>query len=300
MASPRNVIIFGASGGIGSAAALKANQEGANVTLAMRDPSKPIPSLNGLLATKARADLAKPETVLAAVRQSGATTAFLYTIHEIPDGMRRTIVALKEGGIESVVLLSSFTVQGDLRTIPPTDIVPYLHARVEIALEDVFGGHWSVVRPAYFASNALQYKDEIAQGNVRLPNPDVEFDWISPEDIGRVVGVILAHGTQERIIPLVGPDRLSLKDALCVIGRVLGKEIKITIVGKEQAVEDMLQKGLPEPAAKWFVEAVTGPRSFIWDVPECQVGLGNVQKYTGKTPVRFEQWLEENKEKFAT
>ncbi|KAJ5105678.1 hypothetical protein NUU61_003025 [Penicillium alfredii] len=299
MASPRNVIIFGATGRIGSVAALKAYQEGAKVTLAMRDPLKPIPSLGDIVTEKVRADLTKPETVQTAVRQSGATTALIYAIHEMPDGMRRTLVALKEGGIESVILLSSFTVQGDIHAIPPTDIVPYIHAKVEIALDDVFGGRWSAVRPAYFASNALQYKDEIMQGDVRLPNADVEFDWISPEDIGRVVGVLLAHGAQERVVPLVGPNRLSLKDALSVIGRVLGKEIRITLVGKEQAVEDMQQKGLPEPAAKWFVEAVTGQRSFIWDVPDCQVGMDNVQKYTHKTPVMFEQWLEENKEKFA-
>lgn len=299
MAPPRNAIIFGATGAIGSVAALKAHQEGAKVTLAMRDPSKPIPTLDHIPAQKVHADLTKSDTVQTAVRQSGATTAFIYAIHQMPDGMRSTLEALKESGIEAVVLLSSFTVNGDLRAIPPTDIVPYFHAKVEIALGDVFGDRWTVVRPAYFASNALQYKDGIVQGEVRLPNPDIEFDWISPEDIGRVVGVILAHGTQERFVPLVGPNRLSLKDILGVIGRALGKEIKIIIIGNEEAVEDMQQKGLPEVAAKWFVESVTGKRSFIWDVPDHQVGVGNVQKYTHNAPVRFEQWLEENKERFT-
>ena len=299
MAAPRDVIIFGATGRIGSTAALRAYQEGAKITLAMRDPSKPIPNLGDILVEKVRADLTEPETVQTAARQSGAKTAFIYAIHGIPDGMLSTIVALKEGGIEFVVLLSSFSVQGDLHAIPPTDIIPYAHAKVEIALEKVFGDRWSAVRPGYFASNALQYKDNFVQGEVRLPNPDIEFDWISPEDIGRVVGVILAHGTQERFVPLVGPDRLSLKDALSFIGRVLGKAIKITMVGKEQAVEDMQQRGVPEQVAKWFVQAVTSQRSFIWDTLDCQAGVGNVQKYTHKTPERFEQWLEENKEEFA-
>lgn len=156
MAAPRNVIIFGATGGVGSAAALKAYQEGTKVTLAMRDPSKPTASLGGILAEKVQADLSQPETVRTAVRQSGARTAFVYAILAMPDGMRSTFVALKEGGIESVVLLSSFAVQGDLHAIPPTDIVPYAFAMVEIALEDVFGGRWSAVRPGYFASNVLQ------------------------------------------------------------------------------------------------------------------------------------------------
>lgn len=298
MATPHKVIVFGASGGVGSAAALKAYQEGAKVTLAMRDPQKPTPSLAGISVDKIQADLTKPETVQAAVRQSGAKSAFIYTIHGAPDGMRSTMEALKEGGIESVVLLSSFTVQGDIRAIPPTEIVPFLHARVEIALEDVFGDRCCAVRPGYFSSNTLQYKESFTRGEVRLPNPDIEFDWISPEDIGRVSGTILARGTQERSVPLIGPERLSLKDALGLVSRMLGKDIKVTTIGKEEAVEDMKQKGLPEVAAKWYVESVTGQKSFIWGVPDCQDGVINVQKYTDQSPKTLERWLEENKQKF--
>ncbi|KAJ6113225.1 hypothetical protein N7523_006542 [Penicillium sp. IBT 18751x] len=287
MASPGNIIIFGATGGVGSAAALKAYQEGAKVTLAMRDPSKPNPTLRGISTVKVRADLTEPETVQNAVRQSGAKTAFVYAIHDIPDGMRRTFMALKTGGIEFVVLLSSFAVQGDLHAIPLTDIVPCVHAKVEINLEDVFGNQWCA------------YKDEIMRGEVNLLNPYVEFDWISPKDIGQVIGMVLAHGTQEVSLPLVGPNRLSVKDALSIISRVLDKKIKIKVLGKEQAVEDMQRRGHPEPVARWYVEAVTGPRSFIWNVPDFKVGVGNVQKYIHKSPQRFEQWLEENKEKFT-
>lgn len=170
---------------------------------------------------------------------------------------------------------------------------------MEIDLESVFGNRCCAVRPAYFASNVLHFKDEIAQGEVKLPNPDAEFDWISPKDIGQVIGMVLAYGTQESTIPLVGPDRLSVKDALSIIGRVLSKEIKITVVGKEQAVKDIQQRGLPGPVARWFVESVTGPRSFIWDEPDFEVGVDNVRKYTHKAPERLEQWLQENKEKFT-
>lgn len=63
MAAPRDVIIFGATGRIGSTAALRAYQEGAKITLAMRDPSKPIPSLGDILVEKVWADLTEPETV---------------------------------------------------------------------------------------------------------------------------------------------------------------------------------------------------------------------------------------------
>jgi uncharacterized protein YbjT (DUF2867 family) len=299
MASP-HVIIFGATGSVGSAAALKAYQEGAKVTLAMRDPSKPIPNLSSISADKVQADLTEPDSARAAARQSGAKTAFIYAIHGMPDGMRSTLVALKEGGIESVVFLSSLAVYGDPHAIPSTDIIPYIHAQVEISLADVFGDQYSALRAAYFASNVLQYKDQILRGEVRLPNPDVEFDWISPDDIGAVAGMILVHGVRERLVPLVGPERLSLKDAMGLVGGMLGKEVKISIVGKEQAVEDMQKKGVPEPVAKWLVESVYSGTGFIWGVPDYEAGVSNIQKYTHKAPIRFEEWLEGNKGAFAT
>lgn len=298
--APRSVIIFGATGGVGSAAALKAYQEGAKVTLAMRDPSKKIPSLSGISADRVQADLTRPETIQSAVRRSGAQSSFIYAVPGAPDDMRPTIVALKEAGVEFVVLLSSFSVHGDPHTIQETEVIPYEHARVEIALEDVFGDQWSAVRPAFFSSNVLEYKDEIAQGEVALPNPDIKFDWISPEDIGAVIGMILTHGVQERIVPLVGPEQLSLRDALVRIGAKLGKEIKVSVAEKERAIADMQKKGIPEPTARWLFDTFTELRDIYWDVPANEAGMANVHKYTHKPPMTFEQWLEENKDSFAT
>ncbi|KAJ5125653.1 hypothetical protein N7448_004971 [Penicillium atrosanguineum] len=299
MASLRKVIVFGATGSVGSAAALKAFQEGAKVTLAMRDPSKPIPRLDGISVEKVQADLTQPDTVFNAARQSDAKTAFIYAVWGTTDGMRSTLEALKKGGVESVVFLSSFAVKGDPHAIKPADIIAYVHAQIEIALADVFGDQRSSLRPAYFSSNVFQYKDEILQGEVALPNPDVEFDWISPEDIGEVAGSILAHGLQENVIPLVGPERLSLKDGLSLVGDTLGKEIKTPVVGKEQAIKDMQRNGNPEGIATWFVETVTSPKSFIWDAPTWEAGRDNIQKYTHKAPTMFRQWLDDNKGFFA-
>lgn len=301
MASPRKVIIFGASGAVGSAAARKAYMEGAKITLAMRDPSKTIPTLDGISAEKVQADLTLPDTILEAVRQSGAKAAFIYRTDEALDGMRSTLEALKEGGVEFVVYLSSFAVQSDIHAIEPADIIPYVQAQVEIALGNVFGDQWSSLRPGYFSSNMLQYKDEISRGEVALPNPDVMFDWISPEDIGAVAGMILANGMQECFVPLVGPEKLSLKDGLGLVANTLGREIKISVVGREQAIEDMQSRGIPEGVATWFVEKVTSPKSFMWDTAPAatEAGRGNIQKYTQRAPTRLQQWLDDNKEAFA-
>jgi uncharacterized protein YbjT (DUF2867 family) len=297
MTTQRNVIVFGATGDVGSAAALQAHQDGAKVSLAVRDPEKPIPRLDGIEFDKIQADLSKPETVKAAVQQVGATVAFIYVVGE--DAMRSSLQALKEGGIESVVFLSSFTVEGDIRAVPSTDYIASHHAQVEIALEEVFGNeNFVAIRPAYFSSNSLISKKGIRDGEVQLPNPDAEFDWISPTDVGRVSGRILARGCEEHIVRLVGSEKLALGDAMGVIGGVLGKSIRVTKISAAEALEGMRDMGIPKPAADWMLNDAVHNAGACFRAPGYVGALGNVHKYIGKAPDTLEQWVEENKERF--
>ncbi|KAJ5923401.1 hypothetical protein N7454_008646 [Penicillium verhagenii] len=298
--APNKVIIFGATGATGSAAALQAHKDGAEISLAVRDPTKPIPTLAGIPAQKVQADLTKPDTLTAAVRQTGATVAYLYVIFGTEDHMRASLVALKEAGITFVVLLSSFTVSEDPSAAPPSDAIPYQHGQVEISLAEVFGmKNFVAVRPAFFASNALWFKDGVAQGEVRHANPDAEFDYISPEDIGSVCGGILARGmSSENVVPLVGQERLTIAGAVDLIGEVLGKKVKTTRISGEEMKAGMIQHGVQELAARWVVNDVTMNPGAFFKEAGYQQALGNVKRYTGREPTRFRQWLEENKGRF--
>ncbi|KAJ5871905.1 uncharacterized protein N7529_004258 [Penicillium soppii] len=297
MATQRNVIIFGATGDVGSAAALQAYQEGAKVSLAVRDPKKPIPRLSGIQFDKVPADLTKPETVEAAVRQTGATVAFIYVVGD--GNMRPSLQALKAGGIKSIVFLSSFTIEDDIRAVPSTDFIAFRHAQVEIALEEVFGNeNFVAIRPAYFSSNSLNFKEGILRGETELPNPVAEFDWISPADVGRVSGMILAHGSKENVIGLVGPEKLALKDAMSVIGDVLGKSINVIKIGEAKALKQMSDAGIPLPVANWMLDNAIRNPGASFRAPGYLEALGNVHKYTGKAPANFRQWMEENRDRF--
>src|SRR5690242_6833607 len=110
-----NVIVFGPTGGVGRAAALEARKRGAHVWLAMRDTNKTIPGLSADAEgfTRIQADLSKPDSLKDAVKKSGATTAFVYTLFGSPDSMRSAFDALRDSGITYAALLSSFMVKGD-------------------------------------------------------------------------------------------------------------------------------------------------------------------------------------------
>lgn len=152
-------IVFGATGSVGSATARTAQERGAKVVLALRDIQKPIPGLSAEQERAAgfervQADLSEPETVAEAVRKTGAKHAFIYALlGRTPDNMRAGITALKDAGIEFVVVLSSGSIDSHILNKSPSMFVAVLHGQIEASLDDVFGsGSYVAVRPAYFAS----------------------------------------------------------------------------------------------------------------------------------------------------
>ncbi|KAL3480312.1 hypothetical protein BJX99DRAFT_220568 [Aspergillus californicus] len=313
--SSRIVIVFGPTGGVGSAVARTAHSHGANVVLAMRNTSKHIPGLSATEEQNGRyervqADLNDADSVQAAVSKTGASYAFIYSVlGASPDHMRSTAKALKAANIKSVVLLSSFGTQGDIRAIQPSDFIAHEHAQVEISLEDTFGPQGYVaVRPAFFASNSLWWQKQIIEdGEVKWAFPDLKLDFISPDDIGAVCGTILAgavDGEQENPISLLGPEQdFTIANAIGVIGQVIKKPVKVTKIGLDENVQVMMSKsGLPEPVAKTLTEGFAGATEnhglpTTWKTPDVRA---NIEKYLKRPAMRFSEWVELNKDKFTT
>ncbi|KAL2060603.1 hypothetical protein VTL71DRAFT_9244 [Oculimacula yallundae] len=305
------VIVFGPTGNNGSVVAQIAQQKGAKVWLAMRDTSKPIPGLSPEAEkagnfSRVQADLSKPESVALAVKTAGATRAFIYVAQGTPDHMKGTAEALKTAGIEFVVLLSSYTIGNT----PPSDvqrseIIPYHHAQLEVTLSEVFGQDGYVaVRPGAFATNLLRQKVGILSGEVEMYGPGFKIDCITPVDMGGVIGTILAEGPRDgqRVVFLYGPQILSQKLALEIIGEVLGKKIKVVGIDAEEAMAQYLAKGAPKPVAEYFIKALgdTDPEmedgSWLANYKE---GVENVKKYMGKPGTGFREWVEANPSLFT-
>ncbi|KAK4128069.1 NAD(P)-binding protein [Parathielavia appendiculata] len=326
MSAP-SVIVFGPTGTVASSAALTAHAHGAaHITLAMRNPSKPLPNAalteaeqtHSASFSRIQADLTDPASVRTAAAASGAKVAFIYLVFGSHDGMRGAIEALKAAGVEFVVFLSSAGVREgeDPRAVSPAHFIEFQHARVEVALQEVFGDEGYVaVRPGYFASNLFQYAKHIANNKaggevVRLVCPEAKFDMIAPEDIGRVCGRLLVEGQQAlkqgsgvNVVMLAGPQMLSQAEAVGVIGKAVGKDIQVAgFDDDEEAVRSVMQDlGMPEPGARQIVKnfkAVAEGFSYYGEKYQYERAVGNVLKYGGRvTP--FAEWAEANKAKFA-
>ncbi|KAL4951230.1 hypothetical protein BDW69DRAFT_170470 [Aspergillus filifer] len=305
--SPRKILVFGATGGVGSAVARSASSHGAKVFLAMRDTSKSIPGLStadeeAVGYERVQADLSKPDSVRETVSKTGVTHAFIYAlVGGSSDYLLSTVKALKESGIEQVVLLSSYSVQGDIRSIPPSNFIGHGHAQVEISLDEIFGPQGYVaVRPAFFASNTLWWKSQILEGEVKWVAPNLKLDYISPDDIGEVCGTILAgafEGARESPVYLCGPETdLSVADALGVIGRAVDRPVKVTKVDIDENIQIMVKSGMSETEATFLVNTFASMDDGLHASPEYRA---NTERYLKRPATRFSEWAEKNKDKFA-
>ncbi|KAH8646810.1 hypothetical protein BX600DRAFT_476954 [Xylariales sp. PMI_506] len=302
-----NVIVFGPTGKIASVAARTAQDLGAKVFLAMRDTQKTIPGLSAEQEKaggfeRVQADLNKPESVSAAIKTSGAKRAFFYLAFGSPDRMKSTIEALKSAGVEFVVFLSSWMIPGEPGDVPPADLIPYVHGQVEISLDEVYGReNYVALRPGVFATNLLEFKHGIAAGEVKVPGLDWELDAITPEDMGTVAGTILVQGPRngQHRVYLYGPQFVTNKDAITAIGKAINKDIKITGLNKEESLALLAGHGTPKPFAEYLVRCFHSTSAEIWSFRSCyEEGVKNVELYTGKPAIRFQEWLDANKELF--
>ncbi|KAK1753894.1 hypothetical protein QBC47DRAFT_423738 [Echria macrotheca] len=304
-----STIIFGPTGNVASSLALSAANHPSlqPLVLAMRDPSKPIPHLPPSLESSSdmrriRADLSDPSSVLSAVRSSSAKRAFLYLARDSTDHMRGTIEALRAGGVEFVVYLSSAGVHD---AVDEADPVRYRHAVVERNLREVFGPEGYVaMRPGMFASNAVMWwKGGIAKGEVRLYAGDFRADWIAPGDIGAVAAAVLARGGLEGggcVLDLLGPEDMSFRDVIKVLAKVAGKDVRIVDADAGEGIKEFMALGLPEPVAAHVIQFLGeglekgGVKVMLQDVVY-EAAVANVERYKGKPAMRFAEWAEENR-----
>ena len=251
-----------------------------------------------------QADLCKPETVAAAVRMSGAKRAFIYLAHGSSDHMKATLEALKSAGIEFVVFLSSFTVGAEPRDVVPSEFIPYIHAQVEINLEEVFGRERFVaVRPGAFATNILRYKSGIVAEEVRIYGAHVEQDYITPVDMGRVSGTILVSGPRngQQIVYLYGPQILAQGDAIKAAGKVLGKDVKVISMNEHEAIKQFEANHVPKPMAEYMVRKLgESSDGDVLRFKNYAEGVENVRLYTGRQATGLEEWIKANQGLFAS
>jgi len=187
-------VVTGATGNVGSAVVEALAGRGEHVRAVSRHPpdTPATPTVEPVAG-----DLNDPATLAESL--GGATGAFLLSGYA---DMPRLLELARRAGVRRVVLLSSSSVA----TGKTDNAVVAYHTQAE---DDVraSGIPWTFLRPCMFMTNALQWVDQLAAGDVvRAPFPNVANAVVDPADIGAVAAEALVGGGYEgRALRLSGP-----------------------------------------------------------------------------------------------
>jgi uncharacterized protein YbjT (DUF2867 family) len=273
------ILVTGATGNAGGAVLRAVLASGRPARALVRRADAPLPRA----AESAVGDLNDPDSLRGALE--GVTGLFLLSGYE---GIERTLARARDAGVERVVLLSSSAApDGDM-----DNAVARYHILSERAVQGS-GLAWTFLRPNAFMSNAYRWKPQLAAGDVvRLPFAHVRTAAIHPDDLGEVAAAALsdpAHAGQA--YRLSGPESLLPEDQVRILGRALGRDLRLEPQSDAEARAEM-EAAMPAPYVDAFFRFYADG-----DLDESQV-LPTVERILGRPPRTFEQWASAHADDF--
>lgn len=268
-------IITGATGNVGRHLVRALIEAGARVRALTRAP--------GAAGLPAGAEVAHPCGPLPA----GARGLFLNPA-AFTEGFGAVLARAREAGVRRVVTLSSSSV---VRHLEANAIAAH-HRRLERQVEES-GMEWVHLRAGAFASNALRWRTALRSGDA-VPGafPESRLAPVHDEDVARVAAHALSGDEHVGTAPeLTGPEVLTHREQVRVLGAVLGRPLRFVELRPEQARAAMVEDGFPARTAEALLQlyAVNEGAGRVTDT---------VERITGRRPGRYGEWLIENAERF--
>ncbi|MGW7415930.1 SDR family oxidoreductase [Streptomyces sp. NPDC054863] len=268
---PQKVLVTGATGTVGRQVVAELLARGASVRALTRDPAKAdFPA--GVEVV--RGDLGAPASLAPALEGVDAVHLIVF------------------GGADYAPLATGEEVLA-LAAKAGVRRVTVLHGGGASPLEDAVRGNelgleWTVLMPVEFMSNALFWADGIrADGRIEEPYADRPSAMVHEGDIGAVAAVALLSrdgSHHEKAHVITGPEVLTLRDKVRILGRARGAEIGLVELTPEQAVQRMESMGMPRETIDFMLE-------MYGNTPvEGRTVATTVPDVTGRPARSFEEW----------
>jgi uncharacterized protein YbjT (DUF2867 family) len=278
------IVVTGATGNVGREVVNLLLDGGAKVVAVTRHPATAaLPDGAHVVG----GDPSRPQTLASALR--GVETVFI-SPRALGDATAGAATAellelAAEQGAQRVVLLSAVTVEygGGYQRF----------ADAFRAVEDAArasGLQWTILRCSDFAANALSWAPQIRlAGVVRSVYGDGATSTIHERDVAAVSALALvdvAHAGHSYV--LTGPQSLTQRAKVRLIGEAIGKDVPWVEVAPEQFRQAMLAQGLPEDVP----DRVIG----YWSDRVQQPGPSSdaVEQILGRPALTFAQWAAEH------
>jgi uncharacterized protein YbjT (DUF2867 family) len=264
---------------------LQLAQSGTQVRVVARDPQKvglaaPVEVLYG--------DLTRPETLEPCL--NGIDAVFLVWVAP-PTTVGAVIEAIARR-TRRIVFLSA-----PLKTPHPLFQQPNearnLGAKIESAIE-ASQLQWTFLRPGMFAANAIEWwGGQTRAGNVvRWPYLDVPTAPIDPRDIAAVaIRALLEEKHVKAEYVLTGPQSLTHRDQISIIGRAIGRSLEIEEMSPDEARRELL-KIMPLPVINMLLDAwapASGHPAHM---------TSTVEEITGRPAITFQDWASDHATNF--
>ena len=260
MSFPKNIVVLGATGNIGTALVHELLKKGHHVTAVAR-PSARLDALAQAGATAAAGDL--HDTTFLTETLRGAEAAFLMIPPSMaaPDVLAHyqqigeaTVQAIRAAGLKQAVNLSSNGADLPAGTGP---ILGVHHQ--EARLNGIEGLNVAHLRPAYFMENLLSSVGMIQHMGITggAMRPDVQLPMIATRDIAaRAAELLDGEPLQgQSVHNLLGPRNYSQQEATAAIGQAIGRpELPYVPFSYEDAQKGMMGAGLSESMASLYIE----------------------------------------------
>jgi uncharacterized protein YbjT (DUF2867 family) len=277
-------LVTGATGNVGGAVVADLLAKKEDVRVFTRDQRKV--AHWGNQVEIAVGDFNRPDTFATAA--DGVKAVFL--MNGGPDGasVRKLVAAAKSKGQPKIVFLSTILADSSEFSIGK------LHKEKEDAIRDS-GLEAQSLRPGGFMSNAFMWIKSIkSAGVVYNAMGTGKSAPIAPEDIAAVaVDSLTTRGIKDEVLELTGGSLLSIPEQVQTLSKILGAPIRCEDISISQAVDGMVEAGIPDPIARAVAQSYEAVRE----------GRGarltdTVLKVKGRPPISFEDWVRKHIARF--
>ncbi|MEU5432503.1 NAD(P)H-binding protein [Streptomyces sp. NPDC020719] len=285
------ILVTGATGNIGGKVLARLLAAGHPVRALTRDPSRArLPAGVEVVG----ADMGRPDTLPDAL--DGVRAVFLMSLgHNKRTHDAQLIEVARKTGVEHIVQLSTLGV-AEVEEENDTPLGLW-HRQAERALTES-GIAWTILRPNGFMTHALGWRDAVhGDGVVRSPVADLPEALIDPRDIADVaVRALTEPGHQGRVYALTGPEALTAREQVAVVGSVLGKRLRFEQISIEEH-HAVMARQYGEETADGVVVAL---RKALESGDDFRGRLfPDVQQVLGRPGHSFREWVEAHTADFA-
>jgi uncharacterized protein YbjT (DUF2867 family) len=266
------ILVTGATGNVGKHVVAELRAAGEPVRVVTRTPSR-VPA--GVPV--AEGGITDVPTML-----DGVDRVFLLWPFTNADDAPPVISALA-ATVSHVVFLSARGVSDDS---------PLFHARIEKLIRDS-GVDWTFLRAGGFATNTLEWADQVRTGSVRWVYGDAGRSLIHERDIADVaVTALTSPGHAGAAYELTGPEVLTQAEQVRALGAAVGRDVRWEEMPLAEARASMAARGWDE----YFLEHGLRYWASLVDQPETVTGV--VEEVTGKPARTFAQWAQDHASDF--